>query len=83
MEKPLLDTICMRIDGKPWGSSGSIAMNAIGSPLYEDALFEGMCKALEVLKQIHIERGENVEENDNVFHKRTIKNDERTAVTEA
>lgn len=29
---------------------------------YEDKLFEGMCAALEVLKQIHKERGENVEE---------------------
>lgn len=28
-----------------------------GTPEYEDALFEGMCDALEVLKQIHIERG--------------------------
>lgn len=28
---------------------------------YEDALFKGMCAALEVLKQIHKERGENVD----------------------
>lgn len=28
--------------------------------LYEDALFAGMCAALEVLKQIHKERGEDV-----------------------
>ena len=31
------------------------------NPKYEDALFKGMCASLEVLKQIHIERGENVE----------------------
>lgn len=28
----------------------------------EDALFEGMCAALDVLKKIHRERGENVDE---------------------
>lgn len=30
---------------------------------YEDALFKGMCAALEVLKQIHESRGEVVEED--------------------
>lgn len=29
---------------------------------YEDKLFNGMCAALEVLKQIHKDRGENVDE---------------------
>lgn len=29
---------------------------------YEDALFEGMCAALEVLKEIHRIRGENVDD---------------------
>lgn len=29
---------------------------------YEEKLFEGMCAALEVLKQIHKDRGENVED---------------------
>ena len=28
---------------------------------YEDKLFEGMCAALEVLREIHINRGENIE----------------------
>lgn len=28
---------------------------------YEDALFRGLCDALDVLKKIHIERGENVD----------------------
>lgn len=32
------------------------------SSLYEDALFEGMCNALEVLKQIHISKGEIIDE---------------------
>jgi hypothetical protein len=31
-------------------------------PGYEDALFSGMCAALDVLKQIHIERGEIVDD---------------------
>lgn len=32
-----------------------------GQPGYEDALFDGMCAALEVLKDIHRSRGENVD----------------------
>jgi len=32
------------------------------NPEYENALFNGMCAALEVLKKIHRERGENVDE---------------------
>lgn len=31
-------------------------------PIYEDALFSGMSAALDVLKQIHIERGEIIDE---------------------
>lgn len=30
-------------------------------PNYEDALFKGMCASLEVLKQIHRDRGEDVD----------------------
>jgi len=41
----------------PGGWTGDIDEN-IG---YEDALFIGMSKALEVLKQIHIDRGENID----------------------
>jgi hypothetical protein len=41
-----------------WGCFGLYE----GHPGYEDALFSGMCAALEVLKQIHRERGENVDE---------------------
>lgn len=38
---------------------------------YEERLFEGMCAALEVLKKIHIERGEIIDE-DPVFQKRKL-----------
>lgn len=33
------------------------------SPSYENDLFNGMCKALDELKRIHIERGEEIDEN--------------------
>lgn len=39
---------------------------------YEDALFNGMCAALDVLKQIHIEKGEIIEEGIPVFKKREL-----------
>lgn len=32
-------------------------------PNYEDELFIGFCKSLDVLKEIHIRRGENVDED--------------------
>jgi hypothetical protein len=41
-------------------------------PQYEEALFNGMCAALEVLKQIHIERGEVIDEDIPVFTKREL-----------
>lgn len=41
-----------KIDGLGWGSKA----------ISEDALFSGMCAALDVLKNIHRERGENVDE---------------------
>lgn len=44
-------------------------------PLYEDALFAGMCAALEVLKQIHRDRGENVDEEIPAFTKRQLVKD--------
>lgn len=40
-------------------------------PKYEDALFQGMVNALEALKQIHIERGEIIDEA-STFTKRLI-----------
>lgn len=41
-------------------------------PQYEDALFAGMTAALEVLKQIHIERGEVIDSDVPVFTKRQL-----------
>jgi hypothetical protein len=40
-------------------------------PDFEDKLFEGMCAALEVLKQIHISRGEVIDETPS-FTKRQL-----------
>lgn len=40
-------------------------------PCYEEVLFSRMCAALEVLKQIHLERGEVIDEAP-VFTKRTL-----------
>jgi hypothetical protein len=44
----------------------------ISHPNYENALFAGMCAALEVLKDIHRARNENVDEVP-VFTKRNLK----------
>lgn len=41
-------------------------------PDYEEQLFKGMSKALDELKKIHIERGENIEETP-AFIKRQLK----------
>lgn len=41
-------------------------------PEYESLLFKGMSDALEVLRQIHIERGENVDEDIPAFTKREL-----------
>lgn len=40
---------------------------------YEDAVFEGMCKALDVLKAIHISKGEVIDEVP-AFQKRKLSN---------
>ena len=40
-------------------------------PDYENRLFNGMCAALEVLKQIHIERGEDISD-DILLSKRNV-----------
>lgn len=58
MEKALIETI-LRETGEDRESGGSTIMENIN---YENALFNGMCAALEVLKDIHKSRGENVEE---------------------
>lgn len=49
-------------DRGTWIGCGSIEVSRMQKHKdYEDVLFNGMCAALEVLKQIHIERGEDVE----------------------
>jgi hypothetical protein len=40
-------------------------------PEYEDELFAGMCAAIDVLKQVHIEHGEVIDEVP-VFEKRVL-----------
>ncbi len=41
-------------------------------PRFEDQLFSGMVAAIEVLKQIHIERGEVIEDDNYGFKKREL-----------
>lgn len=45
---------------------------AYSHPNYENALFAGMSAALEVLKQIHKDRGESVDEDIPVFTQRKL-----------
>lgn len=54
-------------DAGDW--AGHLQQNA---PNYEDALFNGMCAALDVLKEIHRSRGENVDEEIPAFTKREL-----------
>ncbi len=59
MEKVLIETL-----GGKWCFNGNCDLTeAVFShnSNYEEKLFKGMCAALDVLKQIHIERGEDVE----------------------
>jgi hypothetical protein len=53
-----------------WRGDGDGA-NSEPSTEYENKLFAGMCAALEVLKQIHIERGEIIDETP-AFTKRQL-----------
>jgi hypothetical protein len=48
-----------RVGDDPGEWSGHVCPSTLG---YEDALFAGMCAALEELKAIHKSRGENVDE---------------------
>jgi hypothetical protein len=63
MERALLDAIK--------STSNGYSTKKTNPAEYEDALFAGMCAALEVLKQIHIERGEVIDEVP-VFTKRDL-----------
>ncbi len=66
MEKSLIDTMSdfERLKGQHFVREDH--------PIYEESLFIGMCAALEVLKQIHIERGEVIDEIKPAFAKRTL-----------
>lgn len=69
MERALFSSM----PGVIWVGNGDIDIDRHPSnnPNYETILFEGMCAALEVLKQIHIERGEIIDEVQ-VFTKRQL-----------
>ncbi len=76
MEQPLLDTVCLATEAKTWIShfqdGTQVPVPLIkSSPNYEQGLFEGMAASLEVLKQIHIERGEVIDQVP-VFTKRVL-----------
>lgn len=61
MEEPLL----LSIGASKSGITGNWAVNWYKLhriPNYEDKIFKGMCESLEVLKEIHRERGENVDD---------------------
>lgn len=65
MEMPFLMTIDYFTlnEGKKIPSSVDNSFSIMIHHNYENALFEGMCRALEVLKQIHISRGETIDGN--------------------
>jgi len=52
--------------------NGEVRKYVIKHEYYEDALFEGMCAALEVLRQIHESRGENIDDEIPAFTKRKL-----------
>lgn len=68
MEKALLTTSFNYLWDKTGG--GILHAEELHPQEYEDALFNGMTAALKVLKQIHIQRGEIIDETP-VFIKRT------------
>ncbi len=73
MEEALLDTISKQCFGiNTWISDlQHFTQDYEACQNYEDALFAGMSAALDVLKQIHIERGEVIDEVP-VFAKREL-----------
>lgn len=66
MEFQLMETVCMITLNKSWKGdwdyNGVPVDKIFKSEKYEDALFEGMSKALDVLKSIHKNRGEIIDE---------------------
>lgn len=84
MELPLLNIILEKTLGRKWKNDDGFFVAPItvsdtiaifSHPHFEDALFQGMCAALEVLKQIHRDRGENVDEDIPTFTKRQLAKD--------
>ena len=72
MEDALLNTISANTGGGPsWFRALICTSDMVEHSNYEDAIFLGMCAALEVLKQIHIERGEIIDETP-TFTKRQL-----------
>lgn len=69
LEKALIHT--MRIIRDEVACFNLLYMEKTNPVAYEHALFDGMCAALDVLKQIHIERGEVIDEVP-VFTKREL-----------
>lgn len=65
MEYPLMEAVCLGVLGRSWYSEKRVTTREVDSlslhPNYENAIFKGMCAALEVLKEIHRSRGENVD----------------------
>lgn len=81
MEKPLMNALCLATVGRLWElGPGFEPWHMKCHPEWENGIFTGMCDSLDVLKQIHIERGENVDEGDEIFYQRTV-NDKRNAYT--
>lgn len=82
MEKPLLEIVRNETVGSDacpiYASvSGATETDRLRNKIknhhnYETALFNGMCKSLEILRQIHIDRGENVDEDTPAFTKREL-----------
>jgi hypothetical protein len=83
MEKALLQTIkdetvgeICDMYGLERGNRLRVVRNKIQAhPNYETALFNGMVNALEVLKQIHINKGEEIEEEEDNFNFQKRKED--------
>ncbi len=64
MEDALLNTITFKLFGfKDWRKDWHSSDDTTKDHRYEDVLFSGMSTALDVLKQIHIEHGEVIEED--------------------
>lgn len=50
-----------KIDGRRWSYNKNGRWDDKNPSITEAGLFNGMCAALDVLKQIHIDRGENID----------------------